>query len=232
MEPEIMVTSVVDALVEDLRHKVLSGELAPGTPLTELEVATRYDVARASARAAIDRLTGEKVLVRANYRTARVIALGPEDVRDIYRTRARLESSVLRELARTRHVPEEAREANAQLTALWAERSPGRVAPDMRFHTSLVDAAGSERTSAVYRSLAFETRLCMARLQVNPQLDPDANIAEHARILDLIAAGDADGAAAMLEEHLARARELLAASLGGEAGPEANRPSSALPPAS
>jgi hypothetical protein len=32
----------------------------------------------------------------------------------------------------------------------------------------------------------------------------------------------------MLDEHLARARELLAASLGGEPGPEAFVPSSAL----
>jgi len=35
----------------------------------------------------------------------------------------------------------------------------------------------------------------------------------------------------LLDEHLARARELLAGQLGGESGPEAFRPSSALPQA-
>ena len=49
-----------------------------------------------------------------------------------------------------------------------------------------------------------------------------------ARLLELIEAGDGAGAASMPDEHLARARELLAASLGGEAGPEAFVPSSAL----
>lgn len=225
----IVVTSLVDAVVEDLRVLVVAGELAPGTPLTEQDVATRYDVARASARAAIERLTSEKVLVRRNHKTARVVDLGPEDVRDIYRTRTYLESEVLRRLAGARRVPTAAREANAEIAALWAQGSYAVVEPDMRFHTSLIDALGSTRTSAIYHSLAFEVKLCMAQLQGRERLSPSIIVAEHARLLELIEAGEADGAARMLDEHLARARELLAASLGGVAGPEAFVPSSALP---
>ncbi len=225
---QIVVTSLVDAIVEDLRGLVASGELAPGTPLTEQDVATRYEVARASARAAIERLTGEKVLVRRNHKTARVVELGPDDVRDIYRTRTYLESEVLRRLAARREVPQAARDANAEIAALWDHGSYGIVGPDMRFHTSLVDALGSARTSAIYHSLAFEVTLCMAQLQGRQRLSPEIIVAEHARILELIEAGDAAGVAAMLDEHLARARELLVASLGGEAGPEAFVPSSAL----
>lgn len=224
----LAVTSLVDALADDLRSRVVSGDLPPGSPLTEVEVATRYDVARASARAAIERLTGEKVLVRRTHKTARVVELGPDDVRDIYRTRTYLESEVLRRLAAQRRVPEPAREANAQIAALWATGSYAIVEPDMRFHTSLIDALGSTRTSAMYHSLAFEVRLCMAQLQGRQRLSPQVIVAEHARLLELIEAGDGAGAAAMLDEHLARARELLAASLGGVAGPEADVPSSAL----
>jgi DNA-binding GntR family transcriptional regulator len=225
----IVMTSLVDAVVEDLRRLVVAGELAPGTPLTEQDVATRYDVARASARAAIERLTSEKVLVRRNHKTARVVDLGPDDVRDIYRTRTYLESEVLRRLADARLVPTAAREANAEIAALWAQGSYAVVEPDMRFHTSLIDALGSTRTSAMYHSLAFEVKLCMAQLQGRQRLSPSIIVAEHTRLLELIEAGDADGTARMLDEHLARARELLAASLGGEAGPEAFVPSSALP---
>ncbi|BDO41017.1 GntR family transcriptional regulator [Cellulomonas sp. NTE-D12] len=224
----IVVTSLVDAVVEDLRTRVVAGELSPGTPLTEQDVATRYDVARASARAAIERLTAEKVLDRGVHKTARVVELGPDDVRDIYRTRTYLESEVLRRLAADRHVPEAARTAIAEITAIWGTGSYAIVEPDMRFHTSLIDALGSARTSAMYHSLAFEVKLCMAQLQGRQRLSPQIIVAEHARILELIESGDGAGAAAMLDEHLARARELLAASLGGEAGPEADVPSSAL----
>ena len=228
MVRNIVVTSVIDAVVDDLKAQVLAHDLRPGMPLTEAEVAARYDVARATAKAAIERLVADKVLVRKNHKTARVVKLGPADVRDIYRTRAYLESEVLRRLAERREVPLEARVANAEIEALWRQGSWDSVDADMRFHTSLIDALGSARTSSVYGSLAFEVKLCMAQLQGSQRLSPEIIVDEHSRILDLIDAGDASGVAAMLDEHLARARELLAGALGGVPGPEAERPSTAL----
>lgn len=228
MVRNIVVTSVIDAVVDDLKAQVLAHDLRPGMPLTEAEVAARYDVARATAKAAIERLVADKVLVRKNHKTARVVKLGPADVRDIYRTRAYLESEVLRRLAERREVPLEARVANAEIEALWRQGSWDSVDADMRFHTSLIDALGSARTSSVYGSLAFEVKLCMAQLQGSQRLSPEIIVADHTRILDLIEAGDAPGVAAMLDEHLARARELLAGALGGVPGPEAERPSTAL----
>ena len=228
MVRKIVVTSVIDAVVDDLKAQVHARELKPNQPLTEAVVAARYDIARATAKAAIERLVGEKVLVRKNHKTARVVKLGPADVRDIYRTRANLESEILRRLAERREVPVAAKVANAEIEALWREGSYDIVDPDMRFHTTLIDSLGSARTSAVYGSLAFEVKLCMAQLQGSQRLTPEIIIAEHARILDLIEAGDGDGVARMLDEHLARARELLAGALGGEPGPEAFLPSSAL----
>ncbi|PKQ30868.1 MAG: GntR family transcriptional regulator [Actinobacteria bacterium HGW-Actinobacteria-2] len=229
MVRQLVVTSVVDAITEDLREQVVTGALPPGSPLTELEVSTRYDVARSSARAAIERLTAEKVLVRRNHKTARVVELGPVDVRDIYNTRIYLESEVLRRLAALHKVPDGSRQANAEIADLWRAGSYQIVDPDMRFHTGLIDSVDSARTSAAYHSLAFEVKLCMAQLQGRQALSPQIIVAEHARILELIELGDADGAAAMLDEHLSRARELLVGSLGGTPGPEAEWPSSAAP---
>ncbi|MGV8848965.1 MAG: GntR family transcriptional regulator [Propionibacteriaceae bacterium] len=230
MVRNIVVTSVIDAVADDLRNQVLDRVFAPNSPLTEADVAARYDIARATAKAAIERLVSEKVLVRKNHKTARVVNLGPEDVRDIYRTRTYLESEVLRRLAARREVPEPARLANEEIDTFWRAGEWDIVEPDMRFHTSLIDALGSPRTSSVYSSLAFEVRLCMAQLQGSQRLSPAIIVAEHAKLLRLIGEGDAEGAATMLDEHLGRARELLAGALGGEPGPEAYQPSSALQP--
>jgi DNA-binding GntR family transcriptional regulator len=219
---------VIDAVSDDLKRQILNRAFAPGSPLTEADVASMYDVARATAKAAIERLVNEKVLERKNHKTARVVSLGPDEVRDIYRTRAYLESEVLRRLASRREVPEAARSANEEIAELWHAGEWDIVEPDMRFHTSLIDALGSPRTSSVYGSLAFEVRLCMAQLQGSQRLSPAIIVAEHAKILDLISEGDAAGAASLLDEHLARARELLAGALGGQPGPEAQLPSSAL----
>ncbi|WP_197519819.1 GntR family transcriptional regulator [Pseudonocardia sp. HH130630-07] len=221
------VQSVVDAIAEDLRRSVLTGELGPGAALTEAEVAGRYEVARATAKAAIERLVAESLLERTTHKTARVVRLGPDDVRDIYLSRAFLEAEVLRRLARSgTPVPEAARAANAEIRRRWDGSSFDIVDPDMRFHTALVDAAGTVRTSRMYRSLASEVTLCMAQVQGRQLLSPELVVAEHERIVELVEAGDGDGAAQLLDEHLARARELLAGALGGVAGPEATRPSS------
>lgn len=224
----IVVLSVIDAVVEDLKSQVLAQELASGTPLTEVEVATRYDVARATAKAAIERLVAEKVLVRKNHKTARVVALGPEDARDIYLTRSYLESEALRRLAARGEVPAAARAANSEIELAWQQGRWDTADADLRFHTAMIDALGSPRSSAAYGSLAFEVRLCLSQLQVSQLLSPEIIAADHAQIMSDIERGDPDAAASMLQEHLARARELLAQALGGQPGPEAFAPSSAL----
>lgn len=57
--PRIAVVSIIDAVTEDLRRRVLAGELEPGTPLAEVEVADEYEVARPTAKAAIENLVRE-----------------------------------------------------------------------------------------------------------------------------------------------------------------------------
>lgn len=215
------VTSIVDAIAHDLRRQLFRGEIATAGPLTEAGVSAHYEVARPTAKAAIEKLVSEGLLVRDAHRTARVPVLDAEDARDIYRTRADVEGIVLRRLAARREVPDEARRANAQIAALGDASALDVVDPDMRFHTSLVDAMGSARLSRVYRNLASEVRLCMAQVQGNSLLSTALIHAEHACLLELIEAGDGDGVVELLERHLARARERLVGVLGGTPGPEA-----------
>ena len=216
--------SVVDAIAEDLRDAVLGGGLSPGTALTETDVATRYDVARPTAKAAIEKLVADMVLERGNHKTARVRTLGVDDVRDIYRTRALIESEVLRQLADRRTVPAGTREANDRIRAVGDGAVLEVVKPDMEFHAALINGLGSDRTSRLYRSLTSEVTLCMAQVQGHHLLDTKLIVAEHDGILDHVAAGDGAQAAELLQVHLGRARERLVASLGGTPGPEADAP--------
>lgn len=165
------------------------------------------------------------LLVRGVHKTARVADLGPESVRDIYIARAYLESEVLRRLASGRTVPAAAVQANNDIAALKTGAPLDVVEPDMRFHTSLIDAVGNERISKMYLSLVGEARLCMSRVQSLHLLDTVLIQAEHQRLLELIEEGRGDEAARLLDVHLGRARERLVAAMGGEAGPEAQLPS-------
>ncbi|TFD31457.1 GntR family transcriptional regulator [Cryobacterium cryoconiti] len=222
MVARVTATSIVDAIANDLRSRILEGELTSEAALTETDMAASYDVARPTAKAAIEKLVSEGLLVRGAHKSARVAELGPDSVRDIYLARAYLESEVLRRLALTRTVPHGAVQANLDIAAVAGDSPLAVVEPDMRFHTSLIDAVGNERISKMYRSLVSEVRLCMARVQSLNLLDTALIQAEHQRLLELIAEGDGAGAARLLDEHLGRARERLAAAIGGEAGPEAH----------
>lgn len=225
----ITAVSIVDAIAADLRSRIFSGELGPGHTLTETDVATSYEVARPTAKASIEKLVAEGLLDRGTHKTARVVELGPDSVRDIYLARAYLESEVLRRLARTKEVPEAARQANRDIAALRTGAPLDVIEPDMRFHTSLIDAVGNERISRMYRSLVGEVKLCMVRIQSLHLLDTALIQAEHQKILELIEAGQGEAAADLLDEHLGRARERLVSAMGGTAGPEAEVPSGLLP---
>lgn len=227
MPLKLAVVSIIDAVTDDLRRRVLTGLLEPGSPLAEVEVAEEYDVARPTAKAAIENLVRERLLERSAHKTARVVRLTPDDARDIYRTRAVVEAEVLRHLAAERRVPASARAANAEIAAL-TDASPREIVdPDMRFHRSLIDAFGSERTSRLYDTLASEVVFCMSQVQGASLLPTGVIAAEHEQILTHIEAGDGDAAAALLAVHLGRARERLVERLGGIAGPEASVPFSA-----
>lgn len=203
------VVGVVDAVTGQLRERILSGEFRPGAPITEAAVSLTFGVARPSAKAAIEQLVASGLLVRTAHRSARVVGIDADTVRDVYRTRTRLESAALRELSRTRAVPEAAVAANAELLAMAPGPDPATVDPDLRFHTALIDALGSERTGRMYRSVLDEVRLCMAHVQGRRLLDASAIAAQHAAILDAVAAGDGQRAAEVLDAHLASAEERL-----------------------
>lgn len=221
----ISAVSIVEAVASDMRQRIFSGELASAHALTETDVAASYEVARPTAKAAIEKLVAEGLLVRGVHKTARVADLGSDAVRDIYLARAYLESEVLRRLAAGRTVPAGAVQANSEIAALTSGAPLDVVEPDMRFHTSLVDALGNDRISKMYSSLVAEVRLCMSRVQSLHLLDTALIQAEHQRMLELIGAGKGEDAARLLDEHLSRARERLVAAMGGEAGPEADLPS-------
>lgn len=210
------VVGIVDAVTRQLRARILAGEISADTPLTEAKVSELFGVARPSAKAAIEQLVASGLLVRTAHRSARVIAIDPETVRDVYRTRMRLESAALRELAAARTVPRAASDANAEMLRMPAGPSPETVDPDLRFHTALIDGIDSVRTSRMYRSVLDEVRLCMAQVQGRRLLDAEVIAAQHAEILDAVAAGDGDRSAALLAAHLHSAEERLVEALLGE----------------
>ncbi|TCJ29559.1 GntR family transcriptional regulator [Microbacterium sp. PI-1] len=210
------IVGVVDAVTAQLRGRILRAEIRSGDPITEAAVSQSFGVARPSAKAAIEQLVASGLLVRTAHRSARVVGIDSATVRDVYRTRTRLESAALRDLAVTRTVPRAAVEANAELLAMPSGPDPATVAPDLRFHTALIEALDSERTARMYRSVLDEVRLCMAQVQGRRLLDAAAIAAQHSDILAAVASGDGERAAVLLDAHLSSAEERLVEALDAD----------------
>ncbi len=219
---ELEVPSLVDALYTAVRSRILTGVLAAGCPLTEMDLATQYSVARPTAKAALVRLVFEGLLRRSSNKTARVPVMTSEDIRDLYRTRLYLEREVMKELAGARIVPAEATKSLDALRAVIADPDhtvTEVVGLDIEFHLALVSAVDSPRLNRLYRSLIGEVHLCMAQVQANRLAAPGRIVTGHAAILKAIASGEPARAAEAVTSHLDGACKRLAgyAERSGEA---------------
>ena len=84
------------SLAERLRKEIVSGSLQPGTRIVEAKWATKYGVAQASIREAVNILAQAGFVSKASGRSARVIHLSEDDVVHIYRLRGAVEGLAAR----------------------------------------------------------------------------------------------------------------------------------------
>src|SRR5262245_59463893 len=103
--------SLTESLSEALRAQIIRGEVTPGLRLTEAWVAERFNVARPTAKAGLDRLCAEGVLRRGPRRSSVVPLLTAQDISDIYYSRHPVEALAVRTLASTRTTPTDAQRA-------------------------------------------------------------------------------------------------------------------------
>jgi DNA-binding GntR family transcriptional regulator len=210
----LAVRSVIDAVESSLRDQILDQEIPAGAAVRETEVARAFDVARPTAKAAIERLVASGLLTRDVHKSARVPSLKADDVSDLYFTRTVLEEGVVRRLAACANLPAAARNTIDVMKALGVDALPAQyVVPDIEFHTALTRHLGSERLTRMHAGLMEEMQFCMAQVQAHDLLAPTVIVEEHQRIADAIEAGEPDTAAAELREHLEHARAALVAFL-------------------
>jgi len=220
------VPSLVDAVQQAMRVRILDGRISPGVAVTEVSVANEFSVARTTAKAAVERLVHDGLLRRAANKSARVPVLDLDEVRDVYFSRGLLEATVMRRLAQDGQIPADAKAALQRFDIAVDQGEQSQVVEsDVAFHRALVDSLGSERVSRIYQSLMGEAQLCMAQMQYLRLLDPRLIATEHAAIVAAIEARDPVLAVAMLETHLNNASSRIIAVLEKQAnGQEADEP--------
>ena len=203
------------AIADVLRQRIASGEISPGSQLRQLDIASEFGVSTTPVREAFAALRRDGLLVMDAQKRLIVFEPTVEDVVETYEIRRRLEV-----LATRRAVPN-LRDADLEeLERIFGELAglsgTDYVERNRVFHQRLYSCAGMPQLLRRIGELQAASVAYLALLSSEP---PPATTApaqeQHRAILDRCRAGDADGAAVAMDEHLHATERAIYELLGG-----------------
>lgn len=189
-----------------LREEIMQGRLAPGTMLSENDLAATLSMSRTPVRAALARLQDEGWVRIYPQRGALVRALTEQEVRESAEVRHALESAgVQRSAPERRAALAERLGANIveQGAALTRGDFAGFTVLAMAFHRGFVELAGNQTMLALYDRLQDQQQLSIVRSAGRISGDPQWVLEQHRTLLRLAVCGDWVGFAASLRDHQA-----------------------------
>jgi len=152
-------------LADVLRQRIIDGEFAPGSRLSESTLAERLDVSRNTLREAFRVLAEQGLVQHIPHRGVSVASPSIADVVDIYHARRTIECAALRECMPSHP----AVAAMTAAVALGEERTAeadwlGVGSANMAFHDAIVALADSPRLARTFRNVAAELRLAFLEI--------------------------------------------------------------------
>src|SRR5512146_794606 len=87
--------SMASAVADELRKRIVRGELHEGEQLRQDAIASQFDVSRIPIREALRQLQAEGLITIVANRGAVVSALSPEEIYQLFEVRAVLETYIL-----------------------------------------------------------------------------------------------------------------------------------------
>jgi DNA-binding GntR family transcriptional regulator len=211
-----------DLTYGELREFIVSGRLAPGARIVEVEVGRRFGMSRTPVRAALHRLQQERYVVPTGAGTTRtrlvVAPLTVADASDLFNVIASLEGLASRYAAglgrdpRSRLAKELERVDSELLGASRTARPELHLGfeLDAEFHLRVVQASAPPRLLALHDAIKPQAER-YARLYASAVMeDLSVSVAEHSEIIRCIGDGDADGAQRSMETNWRNAAARLA----------------------
>lgn len=202
---------LVDQVYRALLGAISSGTLAPGERLTQEDIAQRLSVSRQPVLQALRLLKKDGLVLDAPGRGVLVAPLDAEGMRHIYQVRGALDVLAARLAAQQRF------RIDPKLIERGRRAARGRnveamIDADVAFHQAIYAASGNPLIGQSADPHWRHLRRAMGTvLQAEPQRESLWD--EHEAIATAIAAGNADRAARLSEQHVAKASEALGARL-------------------
>jgi len=211
---QLPVTTQADRTFNILLQAIVTGKIAPGSRLREIELAKEMGIGRGPLREALNRLESRKLVTKVPHVGAQVVGLDLTEVIEIYQLRENLEGLAC-ELAAKRM-------SQAQLDALarlieqhaqYLSDNDGQLyieqETDLDFHFLIIQGS---QNSWLIRLLCDELyhRVRMYRFQsAHNRGRPMQALEDHKRILEALQQRDGELASMLMKRHISAARVLL-----------------------
>ncbi|WP_431046802.1 GntR family transcriptional regulator [Streptomyces sp. P1-3] len=187
-------------VLEAVKHRILTGQLAPGQALVETDLAAQFGVSKTPVREALKTLAGTGLVVMSQYKGATVREVDAAMAQQVHDVRLLLEPEALRRTVLRGAPLDDARDALVRADA--AKDAGTRSLANREFHRALHLPCGNpllaRMLDEVRDQAALVSTVAWAAL---PSWEREA--AEHREILRLASSGDAEGAARGLRDHIA-----------------------------
>ncbi len=196
--PPLSRTLLRDDVYLRLRSAIVDGTLAPGEQLRDGELADWLGVSRTPVREGLLRLQQAGLVSATPGRSTRVASLDTRATRDAQAVVAAMHEVAVRGAAGQLSPGQVARmrAANRRFArALEAGDAEAALEADEELHGIPVQVAGNEAVRSVLEQFTPVLRR-VERLRFG-SLDARGSVTLHERLIDLCAAGDADGASAV-----------------------------------
>jgi DNA-binding GntR family transcriptional regulator len=199
---------------EKLRMGIISGSLAGGERLGEVDLAENLGISRTPIREALRRLASEGLVEIIPNRGARVATWANEDLDEIYRLRAHLEGYAAASAAA--RIDESTVKELTDLCEAMEACEGRRTTKDLdrittlnaRFHAKILDAASSPRLANLLSSVVEVPLVFRAFRRYSPEA-LSRSMGHHRDLVAALSAQDGAWASAVMQSHILAARSAL-----------------------
>lgn len=200
----------INEIAERIINAIMEHRLPPGIKLAEEKLAGAFGVSRTKIRQALTRLAKDGLVRLTPNRGAFVASPTVQEARDLFAIRRLLEPEVIRNtVARAGKVELERLKQHLKRETEARERQDRRAIIKLsgEFHMLLAEVSGNSFIDKMMSELCPLTCLIIA-LYDSPQT-PACPEDEHVKIVEAIAAKDADKAIALMLHHLDHVEQAL-----------------------
>ena len=196
--------TIAQLVTDELRGRILRGDLEPGARLDMDALAEDLDVSRTPLQGAVERLADEGLVEVIPRRGAYVAEPTVQDALEMAQLREALEAFAFRtvashitddDLARLTELHQAYHDASVQ------EDSEAAIRADIAFHDYVIQRSGNERLIHFVRRLS----ILMVALRVSCRMEPVPFLGtreDHLPLLEALASRDAEVAEAAIRRHI------------------------------